>query len=146
VIGPHVNRVGLRRAAVALQEAADDQRVAAIVAAETFSDLRTIGAERAPFFFTGKTIRQTFALAANQCRFDVDAASPQKAAARITAPVLLIHGAADTDTPPEHSRRVFEALHGPKRLMIVPGAGHNGSLRREVWGEIENWIDQVVPR
>jgi hypothetical protein len=30
--------------------------------------------------------------------------------------------------------------------MIVPAAGHNGSLRPEVWVEIENWIDQVVPR
>src|SRR5829696_3161237 len=43
-------------AAVALQEAADDPRVRAIVAAETFSDLRTVAIERAPRFFTKGTI------------------------------------------------------------------------------------------
>src|SRR5207253_1295421 len=91
-------------AAVALQEAADDRRVTGIVAAETFSDLRTIAAERAPFFFTAGTVRKAFQLAEKEGRFDVDAVSPRSAAARIDAPVLLVHGAADTATPPEHSR------------------------------------------
>jgi len=50
----------------------------------------------------------------------------------------------DTDTRPEHSQRVFAALKGPKRLILVPNAAHNGSLRPEVWGEIERWIDQVM--
>jgi pimeloyl-ACP methyl ester carboxylesterase len=45
-------------AAVALQEAADDPRVDAVVAAETYADLRTIAVERAPFFFTTAAIRQ----------------------------------------------------------------------------------------
>jgi pimeloyl-ACP methyl ester carboxylesterase len=39
-------------AAGALQLAASDQRITAVVAAETFSDLRTVVTERAPFFFT----------------------------------------------------------------------------------------------
>jgi hypothetical protein len=38
---------------------------------------------------------------------------------------------------------VFAALKGPKRLILVPGATHNASLRPEVWQEIERWIDQV---
>jgi dipeptidyl aminopeptidase/acylaminoacyl peptidase len=67
------------------------------------------------------------------------------AAAKITVPVFLIHGDADVETPPNHSRRVFAALRGPKRLLLVPGAPHNGSLRSEVWDEIERWIDTVVP-
>ena len=131
-------------AAVALQEAADDKRVTAIVSAETFSDLRTVATERAPFFFTAGTIRKAFRLAAEQGHFDVDAVSPRMAAAQITAPVLVIHGSADTETHPEHSQRVFDALRGPKRLMIVPGAAHNGSLRSEVWIAIESWIDEVL--
>src|SRR5438128_11590183 len=45
-------------AAVAILEAADDQRVATVVAAETFADLRTVATERAPFFFTAATIRK----------------------------------------------------------------------------------------
>ncbi len=131
-------------AAVALQEAADDPRVAAVVSAETFSDLRTIATERAPFVFTPPSIRAAFAIAERDGRFSVDDVSPERAAARITAPVLLLHGDADTDTPPEHSRRVFAALRGSKRLMIVPGARHNGTLREEVWPTIEAWIDAAI--
>ena len=128
-------------AAIALQEAADDPRVAAIVAAETFSDLRTVGTERAPRFFTQRTIDHAFEIAESQARFQVDAVSPQRAAERIRVPVLLIHGAEDTDTPPAHSQRVFDALKGPKQLNLVPGAHHNQSLSGPVWDEIERWID-----
>jgi uncharacterized protein len=131
-------------AAVALQEAADDRRVSGVVAAETFSDLRTIATERAPFFFSAGTISAAFRRAGEEGHFNVDAVSPRTAAATITAPVLLIHGAADVETRPEHSQRVFDALKGPKRLIMVPGASHNGSLRGEAWNEIERWIDQVV--
>ena len=102
-------------AAVALQEAADDKRVSGVVAAETFSDLRTIATERAQFFFSAGTISAAFRRAGEEGHFDVDAVSPRTAAATITAPVLLIHGAADVETRPEHSQRVFDALKGPKR-------------------------------
>ena len=131
-------------AAVALQEAADDPRISAVVAAETYSDVRTVATERAPAFFTTGVIDRAFALAESQAHFEVDAVSPRTAAERITAPVLLIHGAGDVDTPPAHSERVFAALKGPKRLILVPGAGHNGSLRSDVWPQIEQWIDTVL--
>jgi uncharacterized protein len=130
-------------AAVALQEAAEDRRVSAVVAAETFADLRTIATERAPFFFTPGIIRRAFDLAEQLGHFQVDAVSPVIAAAQITAPVLIIHGDVDTDTVPEHSKRVFAALKGPKRLIMVPGAPHNESLRAEVWEEIVRWVDDV---
>jgi dipeptidyl aminopeptidase/acylaminoacyl peptidase len=130
--------------AVALQEAADDRRVSAIVAGETFSDLRTVASQRAPFFFTRGTVTKAFRLAEADAHFDVDAVSPVAAARRITVPVLLIHGANDRDTPPEHSKRIFAALNGPKRLLLVPGAGHNHSLRADVWPEIERWIDEAL--
>jgi pimeloyl-ACP methyl ester carboxylesterase len=131
-------------AAIALQEAAHNARVSAIVAVETFSDLKTVAAERAPWFFTGPIIRRAFRLAEQQGHFAVDAVSPVDAAGAIRVPVLLIHGAADVDTPPEHSQRVFDALRGPKRLILVPGAAHNGSLTSESWKAIEQWIDEVM--
>jgi len=131
-------------AAVALQEAADDPQVTAVVAAETFSDLRTVATERAPWFFTKPIIDRAFRLAERQAGFEVDEVSPVAAARKITVPVLLIHGAADVDTPPAHSQRVFEALAGPKRLILVPGAGHNQSLQPAIWPEIEQWIEAVL--
>ena len=127
-------------AAVALQHAARDPRIAAVIAVETFSDLRTVARERAPFFFTAGIIARAFLAAEQRGGFIVDQVSPMRAARAITAPVLLIHGDADTETPPEQSRRVYRALKGPRRLRLVPGAGHNRSLRPEVWAEIDSWI------
>ena len=98
--------------------------VVAVVAAETFSDLRTIATERAPFVFTAGVIRRAFELAEQEAQFDVDAVSVVVAASRINAPVILIHGEADTETRSDHSRRVFDALRAQKRLILVPGAGH----------------------
>ena len=131
-------------AAVALQTAAVDRRVSAVVAAETFSDLRTVVTERAPFFFTAGTIDKAIRLAEQKGRFQMDAVSPVLAARTITAPVLLVHGALDSATRPDHSRRVFAALAGPKRLILVPGAGHNESLQGNIWEEIDRWLDSVL--
>jgi uncharacterized protein len=131
-------------AAVALQEAAEDPRVSAIIAAETFSDLRTVATERAPFFFTSGIIQRAFERAEQGGNFSINDVSPVTAATRIRIPVLLIHGEADRATPADHSRRVLAALAGPKRLIIVSGAGHNESLRDETWSEIEHWVEQIL--
>src|SRR4029078_372346 len=63
-------------AAVALEEAADDARIAAVVAAETFRDLRTVARERAPRVMTEDMIGRAFASAERMARFQVDDASP----------------------------------------------------------------------
>jgi len=131
--------------AVALQAAADDSRITAVVAAETFSDLRTVVAERAPFFFSRSAVVSALERAGRDGHFDVDAASPVAAAKRIQIPVFLIHGADDVETSPDHSRRIFTALAGPKRLVIVPGATHNTSLHGSIWAEIEGWVQTIMP-
>jgi pimeloyl-ACP methyl ester carboxylesterase len=131
-------------AAVALQHAARDRRVTAVIAAEPFSDLRTIAIARAPLFFTSGAIERAFTLAEQQGNFRIGAVDTAAAARSIAAPVLLIHGAVDSDTSPEHAQRVLAALPGPKRLILVPDAGHNQSLRGDVWAEIERWLDEVL--
>jgi uncharacterized protein len=132
-------------AAVALQDAGDDSRVSAVVAAETFSDLRTIAMERAPWILSRSAIDRGFAIAEREGRFKVDDVSPVASARRIRVPVLLIHGAADKETPPAHSERVFAVLQGPKRLILVPGAHHNESLSRPgVWPAVDGWIDEAL--
>jgi pimeloyl-ACP methyl ester carboxylesterase len=68
---------------------------------------------------------------------DVDAAVA--AARAVHAPVLLVHGAEDRETRPVHSERVFAALAGPKRLLVVPGAGHGDALGN-AWGQVRAWI------
>ena len=63
-------------AAVALQAAAGDDQVRAVVAAETFSDIKTIARERAPFVLPEFIIGRAFEAAGECGGFDLDAVSP----------------------------------------------------------------------
>jgi pimeloyl-ACP methyl ester carboxylesterase len=129
-------------AAVALQEAADDPRVITVVAAESFSDLRTVAHERAPFFLTEGAVRNAFKVAEQRGHFKIDDVDVAAAASRVKAPILLIHGADDRDTFPAHSQRIFAVVEGQKRLLLVPGAHHNESLNA-VWTDVERWVDAI---
>jgi len=128
-------------AAVALQAAADDRRIDAVVAVSPFSDLRTIVHERAPFFATRRDIARAFKLAEERANFRADEVSPLAAAVHIKVPALIIHGALDTKTQPEHSQRIFAALRAPKELILVPNRGHRRPLTDDVWREIDAWMD-----
>ncbi len=131
--------------AVAIQGAAADERVTGVIAVEAFSDLRTIATERAPWFLPPPVIARAFRVAEERGHFDVAAVSPAVSAASLRIPVLLIHGANDVDTRPDHSRRILLALKGPKQLLLVPGAGHNQSLNNPaVWAEIERWLSYAT--
>ncbi len=131
-------------AAVALQAAAEDGRVRGVIAQSPFSDLLTIIRDRAPFVATSREVADAVALAEKQGGFQAADVSPQRAAARIHVPVLLIHGAADRDTRPAHSQRVFDALAGPRQLLLVPGAGHNDTLSGDdTWRAIGGWLGHL---
>jgi fermentation-respiration switch protein FrsA (DUF1100 family) len=71
--------------------------------------------------------------------------NPAASAVRIQAPVLVIHSAGDRETPPAHSERVYGALAGPKRLVLVPGAHHNDALTSEAWRQIDDWVASRWP-
>jgi uncharacterized protein len=131
-------------AAVALQAAAQSSEIAAVISVATFSDLRTVARERAPFFASDGNIRDAFKIAEAEGRFRVDDASPVAAAPHIKAPVLIIHGAVDDETPPAHSQRVYDALRGPKQLIFVPGAGHNNVIGGQVWSQIDAWLERQL--
>jgi alpha-beta hydrolase superfamily lysophospholipase len=131
-------------AAIALQAAAEDQRIAAVVAVSSFSDLRTAVIERVPFFATKSDVARAFEMAEVLGKFRIDDVSPVAAAARINAPTLLVHGERDDETPPDHSQRIFAALHAPKRLILVPNAGHSHLLNADVWREIDRWVDSAL--
>jgi pimeloyl-ACP methyl ester carboxylesterase len=132
--------------AVALQAAAHDPRIVAVVAVAPFSDLRTAARERAPWFASGLTVRAALRRAGQRGGFVVDEASPVAAARRIRVPVLLVHGAADRATPVAHSRRILAALAGSRALVIVPGAGHGRVLRTaETWVAVHRFLDTHQP-
>jgi uncharacterized protein len=132
-------------AGIALQAAAVDPRIALVVAVAPISDLRTAVRERAPFFASRANIDEAFRIAEREGRFQADEVNPAAAATRIHAPVLVIHGADDRETPPSHSERVYAALAGPKKLLLVPGAGHHDALAAEAWRQVDDWIAGHLP-
>jgi len=126
--------------AVALQTAAIESRVRAVVAVSSFSDLRTIATEHA-FYFPRWSLAPAFARAEHDGNFVVDDVSPEKAASRINVPVLIVHGARDRDTLPIHSQRVFAALRGPKQMITIDDAAHNDVLQSGTLRQIEAWLN-----
>jgi pimeloyl-ACP methyl ester carboxylesterase len=132
-------------AAVALQAAAVEPRISVVVSVATFSDLMTAARERAPFFASESNLEAAARRAEAEAGFRIADVSPALAASHIRAPVILIHGTDDDETPPAHSERVFAALAGPKRIVRVPGARHNDTLTPETWRQIDAWVDAHVP-
>jgi dipeptidyl aminopeptidase/acylaminoacyl peptidase len=65
-------------------------------------------------------------------RYDIDLAEarPADAIARIRAPLLLIHGDADLNTPLYHARALARA-QPEATLWVVPGAWHTGAWRAQ---------------
>jgi pimeloyl-ACP methyl ester carboxylesterase len=44
--------------------------------------------------------------------------------ANVKSPILIAHGDPDRTIPTEEARRLFASANEPKKLLIVPGAGH----------------------
>lgn len=55
-------------------------------------------------------------------------ARPDRAIKSANVPILLIHGSADGETSPDHSRRLANANPQCTTLWLVPGAKHTGAM------------------
>lgn len=128
--------------AVAIQAAADDPRVARVVAVSAFASMRRVVRERLPAFVAATALAPAFRAAEALGRMEVDGADTVAAARRVLAPTLLLHGARDRFVPPAHARAIRAALAGPAALVLVPGAGHDDVLASgAAWREITAWLD-----
>lgn len=66
-----------------------------------------------------------------------------RALEQFSSPVAVVLAENDDTTPPDGARRLFEGLHGPKKLWAVKGTGHNGvisTLSAEEWHEIRDFL------
>jgi alpha-beta hydrolase superfamily lysophospholipase len=123
-------------AGIALQSAAYDPRIEAVVAEASFASLREAaydyaGLQKYPllgqtFFAPGAwtMIYRGQALAG----FPASEVSPEKAVAARAFPVLLICDGGDTTLPCRHTRRIYAAAIGPKSMWEVPNAFHTAAL------------------
>ncbi len=51
--------------------------------------------------------------------------SPLRALAQVQAPVMIVGGEADADTPPAETRALYDAVKGERELRMLAGVGHN---------------------
>jgi uncharacterized protein len=146
-------------AAIALQSAGIEPRIAGVVAESSFSNLREVTYDYAGLHWSpwlGKTlfIPGTWAViskAREEGGFSPDDVSPEKAVASRPFPVLLICDQADRIIPCRHTRKIFAAATGPKELWEVPGAGHASALgadpaqyERRVIGFFQNVAEGTI--
>ncbi|MCL2647098.1 MAG: alpha/beta fold hydrolase [Phycisphaerales bacterium] len=138
-------------AATAIQFAAKDPRVAAVVAVASFASLR----DEAPhfartlfplpgLFLSDRDYEEIIAEAGRIAGFDPSLASPMAAISKTKARVLLIHGELDAVTPADHSRRIHAASTDNSELRILPGLGHmivSFELVPEVLRLTRDWFD-----
>jgi alpha-beta hydrolase superfamily lysophospholipase len=123
-------------AGVALQSAAVEPRIEAVVAEASFANLREAsydyaGLRRSPWL--GKTLFAPFSWmllyrGEKLTGLPVAEVSPEKAVAARPFPVLLICDEKDEALPCRHTQRIYAAARGPKQLWEVPGAFHTAAL------------------
>ncbi|HEV2469452.1 MAG TPA: alpha/beta fold hydrolase [Candidatus Sulfotelmatobacter sp.] len=124
-------------AAELLQSLAVATPFCAVVAESSFATFREIAYDRMgqPFHlgpWIGRTIFRPIVESAflrARCKYGLDMTrlSPEDAVAHSRVPVLLIHGAIDSNIPVRHSRLIRQ--HDPQAVFWeVPGADHCGAI------------------
>ncbi len=123
-------------AGIALQSAAADPRIEAVVAEASFASLREASYDYAGLRWSpllGKTFFAPFSWTLlyrgeSLAGFHAAEVSPEKSVAARAFPVLLICDEKDIALPCRHTERIYAAARGPKQLWVVPGAFHTAAL------------------
>lgn len=125
LVGTHGESLG---AAITLQHAAIDPRIAFAIADCPYSDLLALFRIRLQADYhlpTFPLIPLCRLYARLLLGFDCANSSPIRGIANVKTPILFIHGENDTYIPPQMSQGLFDAkTQGVRRLYLVPGAGH----------------------
>jgi pimeloyl-ACP methyl ester carboxylesterase len=66
-------------------------------------------------------------------------------AAKVTVPVLIVHGEEDSIVPVEMGRRVAKAIKGPVDLVTFPEAGHSDHYMYGSYDVIYAWLEKHFP-
>lgn len=143
--GPRVLTVGFSLgAATALQHAAQDPRVAAVVAVAPFRDLplaiESFCATLAPWL-NRRDVLAGIRCAATEHQFSIDQSSTHQAVAASAIPILFIAGDSDRLLPADQHVVPLHQIQrpAPSRLLRIPGAGHL-SLCLLPWPDVDQAI------
>jgi len=133
----HLDALGVSMGgAIALQSAAVEPRIEAVVAEDPFASLREASYDYAGLHVSpllGMTLLRPAPIMALDALekaggFNPDDVSPEKAVAERPFPVLLICGTRDRTIPCRHAEQIYRAATGPKELWVVEGAQHASAL------------------
>jgi fermentation-respiration switch protein FrsA (DUF1100 family) len=123
-------------ASIALQAAAADPRIAAVVAESPFSDLREAAYDYAGFHISpwlGRTLLRPaveaglFA-AEREAGFLAADVSTVRAVRMRAFPIFLIGDGLDATLPPRHAHLIYNAATGPRQFWILAKAPHASAL------------------
>jgi uncharacterized protein len=117
--------------AVAIQAAAMDPHICAVVSECSYTSLRVVFVDyqkriiKLPWHFL-----RNIALVQSQkiANFKARLVSPLEDIKRIHVPIFIVHGKKDTFIKSEYSKMLFNAANEPKQLLLIDNAGHN-----DVW-------------
>ena len=123
-------------AGIALQSAAVEPRIEAVVAEASFANLTEAAYDYAGmrrFPWLGKTLLAPGAWmmvyrGQRLAGFPAAEVSPEKSVAARAFPVLLICDTDDVALPCRHTKMIYAADRGPKQMWVVPGAYHTAAL------------------
>lgn len=114
-------------AAIAIQTAAIEKRVQAIIAEGCFTDLRTISVDyqtriaKLPWHFVRNLVMHR---AERIAHFKHREVSPLLAVEKISVPILFIHGKMDPRVKSEYSELLYSRAHEPKKIYMIDEARH----------------------
>jgi len=146
-------------AAIVVESLHVEPRFCAVVADSGFSTFRSVAYDREGYFigagrfglqrWVGRTIGllpAEVALRYAKWRYDVDLAeaNPVNTLRTSSVPVLLIHGDADINILPDHSRVMAQA-NPQAQLWVVSGAQHCGAASKvpeEFWSRVLGFFAQ----
>lgn len=98
----------------------------ALILESTFSSALDVASARFPIFPVGFVMRDTF-------RSDLRIKDLQ-------APLLMLHGDADTVVPLRFGEKLFALAAEPKMFIRVPGAAHLVLMNKGVLEQVRDWI------
>ena len=110
----------------AIHAAAHDPRIGAVVTAGAFAHPRDA---MLPAGRAWRLLAPALPLAFRYMEWRIGARlaeiAPEAVIARSRAPLLLVHGDADTVVPVSHAHRLAAAAGGRAELWVMPGRGHS---------------------
>jgi dipeptidyl aminopeptidase/acylaminoacyl peptidase len=137
-------------AAISLQAATLIPDIGFVAADSSFSDLRTILARQGELRYGALIdifLPAAMAVAGWRAGADLDDAAPVRYAARVRAPVFLVHSRDDDFTPWTHSQAIYDLIsHDRKELHAVDWDAAHGDCVTVRYGEYERLFHAFLDR